>query len=197
MKFCLASIRDVKSLAHLHVKSSKKQPDAFLHKLGPRFLEVYYQSLLADGSSVILCAKDTNGRILGFCSGSIDIEDRIITLRQNRIKLALTLIIRFLHSPSLISKVLVRNKQKFFNHLPSDGAHVDYWCWDNSGNSGAIILFRKWLSLMTFFGCKRIYGEVDNMNKEVYALHKILGAKFKSKFTTPDGQSRSLIVYEL
>lgn len=68
MKFRQALIEDSKNIAEIHLVAFKR---FFLTSLGIDFLRIYYESCINDASSVIICAVNDEGVIVGFASGTI------------------------------------------------------------------------------------------------------------------------------
>jgi hypothetical protein len=202
LRLRLATLTDARKLADLHWYSSSKQPDSFMYRLGKGFLLHYYRILLKAKNSVILCAEDGDGTVIGFVSGFLDGEERMLMLRRNRLRLAIASIPALLRSPSLLLEIFSRFKSKSADSeeggyiVYSTSPHEDYWAW-SSNRAGAIELHLKWLGLMRLLGAKQIIGEVDKENHFVVKTHQMLGAQVVKDFITPDGKNRLLIKYIL
>jgi hypothetical protein len=203
MIFRLASRRDAHQLALLHEQSSAHQQGGFMYRLGSKFLTKYYQILIDDGFSVIVCAVDESGHILGFVAGSLDATSRLPSLRKHRFSLLLASLQAIIRQPSLIKELLLRQNsgsadQSQAGYVVQSGTHLDFWAWQvgNKGG-GAFPLLLKWLSIARLLGAIKVVGEVDKVNASILKAHKILGAKIVKEFTTPDGRQRFLIEYQL
>jgi hypothetical protein len=172
-----------------------------MHHLGMGFLRAYYEVLLDEGSSTILCAYRSKGSLVGFAAGSIEAESRLVALKKYRLKLLIKSAKTLILNPKLIKQIRLRQNTKTVNEneifVVGSGAHMEYWAWDAAGGGGAIILFKKWLSLLQLIGVTRISGEVDEVNHEILKLHEMLGAKVVKQFRTPDGRLRNIIAYDL
>jgi hypothetical protein len=203
MKYRLANPRDSQQLARLHVCCSEKQPGGFMFLLGPKFLTRYYRVLIDEGSAVIICAIDDTGQILGFVTGSLNADTRLLALKGNRLSLLIAALPAFFRRPSLIRQVLLRQNagsayESSSGYVVQSGAHVEFWAWHpGRKGGGAVQLFLKWLALMRLLGVQTVSGEVDKVNDVIMKAHKILGAKVVKAFTTPDGRDRFLIEYHL
>lgn len=202
MKFRLAYRYDADHLARLHKLSSAKQPGGFMFRLGHAFLKQYYRILIDEGSSVILCAVDATGQIIGFVAGSLDAKSRLIALRKNRLSLLIASLPALIRQPSLIRDVLSRQNsgsadESSTGYVVQSGAHVEFWAWQPGGGGGAFQLFLKWLALMRLLGVQSVSGEVDRVNDAILKAHRMLGAKILREFMTPDGRERFLIEYQL
>lgn len=203
MIFRLAFRSDAHQLAQLHQLSSAQQPGGFMFRLGSAFLTRYYRILIDEGSSVIICAVDDSGYILGFVAGSLNAESRLLALKKYRFSLLMASLPAFIRQPSLVSEVLSRQNsgsadESSAGYVVQSGAHVEFWAWqpDHKGG-GALQLFLKWLALMRLLGVQTVSGEVDKVNNAILKAHRMLGAKVVKEFTTPDGRERFLIEYHL
>lgn len=198
----LAAPADARVLANLHWISSSKQPASFMFRLGTGFLIQYYRILLKEKNSVILCAEDGEGKVIGFVSGFLDGRERMTLLRRKRLRLFVSSIPAIVRSPGLLFDTLSRLQSKSADSdeggyiVQSASPHEDFWAWSGS-HPGAIELHLKWLSLMRLLGAKEVFGEVDKENVAVVKTHRMLGAKIIKNFITPDGKSRLLIKYIL
>lgn len=203
IKFRIACRNDAPELARLHFSSAMKQPGGFMHLLGVKFLQAYYEILLDEGSSTILCAYVTSQRLVGFAAGSIQAESRIKALKGHRIKLFFSCARSLISNPRLIAELRARENtgspEESQGFVINSGPHVEYWAWDTEagGGGGAITLLKKWLSLMRLMGITKVRGEVDDLNPLVLKIHQLLGAHVTSQFHTPNGNLRHVIEYSL
>lgn len=196
----IACRKDARELARLHYNSALKQPGAFMHLLGIKFLQAYYEILLDEGSSTILCAYRDEKKLVGFAAGAIRAESRIVALKKHRLKLFFSGFQTLISNPRLIANIRARqhasSAEDGDGFVVTSGAHMDYWAWDASGG-GAIVLFKKWLRLMQLLGIQKVSGEVEEANYDVLMAHQFLGAVVTKKFRTPDGRLRNVIEYNL
>lgn len=202
MKIRLAKLSDAGRLAQVHWIGSSKQPGGFMFRLGRAFLIQYYRVLLEEKNSVVICAEDTDGHILGFVSGSLDAEERMIALRRNWFRLSLAAIPALIRDPRLIRDMYSRRQSKSADredggYIVQSGARVEYWAWLPTHSGGAIELHLKWLLLMRLLGVQSVRGEVDQINEMVLRAHRFMGARVVKEFTTPDGKQRLVIEYML
>ncbi len=198
-----AKKNDASSLAKIHLTSSRKQPDGFMHKMGLVFLKKYYNIIIEDRSSVILCAIGAKEEIIGFVSGTIDNAIRRDILNKKRISILLSFIPALLKKPSLFKEVYSRylsisRKKNDTEYIVLNGAREDYWGWKESENrNNSTELHLKWLNIMRILDVEKVKGEVDITNNFILKIHQIFGAKIVHEFVTPDHRKRVVIEYDL
>ena len=203
MIFRLASRCDANKLAILHEISSFQQPGGFMFRLGIKFLSKYYQILLDEGSTIIICAVDEADNLIGFVAGSLKAESRMTALKKHRVSLLMTAIPALIRQPALIFQVISRHNSgsaeiSSKGYVVQSGTHVEFWAWQpNHKGGGAFQLFLKWLALMRLLGVRSVTGEVDKINELILKAHKMLGATIVKEFNTPDGRERYIIRYLL
>jgi hypothetical protein len=201
MNLRLAKKEDVKSLASIHLECGLEQPGGFMYKLGIGFLKTYYHILLKEKKSIIIVAEDNDGKIHGFCSGTLAAEEHAKALRKNKVSLFFSTIPAILKNPGLIKDIRERNKylSASANHTrfgTTVGPRNEYWAWrTNSNKNLSVHLFKTWLNLVYDFGFNSVRGEVDSVNKHILILHKLLGAKVLEKQELPDGRTRYFVEY--
>lgn len=202
-KYRFARKSDVDRLANLHWSASTSQPSSFMFKLGVNFLKRYYEIILLEKYSVILCAIDKNEVIQGFVSGSLDNKERMISLNRHKTYLFLALIPQLFRTPSLFQEILSRfysrSAEKGTGYIVQDGPHEDFWAWDVNNKAGneAILLHVSWLNIVKNMGIDFVHGEVDLDNLDILKIHKFLGAKIIREYNTPDGRKRLIFKYNL
>jgi hypothetical protein len=204
MKFRLAKKCDSKELAILHMECSRDQAGGFMHNLGINFLIRYYKIILNNKYSLVLVAEDTDGRILGFHSGTLSTEEHLSQLKKNKLILALSIIPKFCLNPSIIREVLKRyfsiSKISSLNDFGvKEGVRGEYWCWstNNSNPMGAISLYEKWFNLVKELGVDKVFIEVDTINKRILGFHKSKGAEIIRQIDLFDGRKRLIMMYKL
>jgi hypothetical protein len=177
------------------------QPGGFMHLLGKKFLQAYYEILLDEGSSAIVCAYRDEKKIVGFVAGSIRAESRIAALKSHRLKLLFSSFQTLISNPKLITEVRARQNagsaEDGDGFVLTSGPQIQYWAWDADGGVGAIVLLKKWLSLMQLIGITKVKGEVDIVHPKILKMHQLLGAEVINEFRTPDGRLRNIIEYDL
>ena len=203
IRYRLAKGSDVQNIANLHWESSKRQPSSFMFKLGYFFLVRYYKCILNEKQSVVLCAEDEEGILLGFVSGSIDASERTNTLRANKISLLLAAVPQVIMNPALIKDIFSRyysgSVESGDGYIVQDGPHEDFWAWKEGYKSGneSILLHLAWLKMMNVLRVSHVRGEVDDENTLIVKTHKFLGAKIIKEYTTPDHRKRYVFEYDL
>jgi hypothetical protein len=200
----VAKLSDVEQLAQVHWICSAEQPGSFMYKLGKTFLKQYYRILLQEKNSIVLCAEDENGNILGLVSGSLKAEEHMIALRRNKFRLLLAAIPSLIRNPHLIGDIYSRQTsmsadEKASGYIVLSGAREEFWGWLPSQRlaGGAIELHEKWLSFVRLLGASEVKLEVDRVNEKVEKMHRLMGAKVVKEFTTPDGKQRLVMEYLL
>ncbi len=133
-----ADPRDAESLAHLHFNCALAQPGGFMHRLGQKFFVKYYQILLGEHMTVILCADAGRDGIVGLVSATLDSKRQLDAIRKGRFKLLLAVIPVLIRRPSLIWEIYVRNRSLSARspgdeYVVSSGARIAYW----GGNAGS------------------------------------------------------------
>lgn len=179
--------------------------EGFTYKLGPRFLETYYLSLVEEPHSVVLGAvnEDTE-EVVGFVAGTADAGASMEAMRGRRMRLAFAATRGLVRRPSLLMGVLARyratrTRAAAGQYIVSSGGRAIYWGMMPAYRAGnqAIVLFKKWLEIMRVLGVRQIGMEVDEANKRAQALHTHLGATVREAMTTPDGKRRLMMEYML
>jgi hypothetical protein len=203
IEYRFANKTDVIQLAQLHYCASRIQPSSFMFKLGENFLRKYYKHVLEEKNSIILCALDSKGNIIGFVSGSLNNDERIKNLSSKKTSLFFSAMFQFIKNPTLIKEIISRyysnSADKGDGYIVKDGPHEDFWAWriDYVSGNQSIQLHLKWLKILKLLGIKFVRGEVDKTNKLILKLHIILGAKIIKEYSTPDDRNRVIIEYDL
>lgn len=97
-----ASDKDLAEVVQIHLIAF---PSFFLTQLGPRFLNVYYSTVLEYSESVFLLALADNC-VLGFAAGFVKPNEFYRKLGDKRMKLACAIMPRLLRSPKLSVRVI-------------------------------------------------------------------------------------------
>jgi hypothetical protein len=201
VKFRNAKLVDANQIAYIHIESSKNQPGGFMHQLGYRFILNYYKILIQEKHSIIIIAEDENGLIYGFCSGTLDAKEHLISLNKNRFLLFISSLPSIFRSPKLFIEIL--NRKKHIDHKSDtiefnnkSGVRNEYWGWrNNCDKSKSPELFKTWMAIVYSYGYDSFRGEVDSVNKNIVLFHKFLGAKILKEVELPDGRKRFFVEY--
>jgi hypothetical protein len=201
VKFRNAKLVDANQIAYIHIESSKNQPGGFMHKLGFFFMFYYYKILIQEKHSIIIIAEDENGLIYGFCSGTLDANEHIISLNKNRFLLFFSSLPAIFRNPKLLIEIL--NRKKHLNNKNDTiefnikiGVRNEYWGWrSNCDKSKSPELFKTWMDIVFSYGYSSFNGEVDSVNKHIVLFHKFLGAKILKEVKLPDGRTRYFVQY--
>lgn len=199
----LAKSSDASELARVHHICAADQRQSFFHRLGISFLAAYYRVLLAEQHSIVLCALDEGGMLMGFASGSLDAGEHARALRQNRLRLALASLPAMARRPGLLAGLISRQRLQSADadgqggYIVLHGPREEYWAWlpQQRKAGGAIELHRKWLELVRLLGAQQVRLEVDRENPKVEQLHLKLGARVVKQLVTPDGKERVILEY--
>lgn len=201
----LAKPNDARALAALHRAAALEQRSGssggFLGDLGEAYLRQYYRIFLAEAGSVILCAVDSDGRIVGVVSGSLVGDEHRRALLSHRFRLFISLLPALIKDPNLLRPIIRRKRSLTFSessYISLEGPREEYWGWDPSRRSAASLeLQAKWIALVKLLGAETVWFEIDEDNTAVLALRKRMGGEVVRKFTTPDGTVRLLMKDDL
>lgn len=203
IKFRLAKPSDAKQIAYVHYHIRDKYDQGFFAQVNYSFLKQYYKVMLNDPNEVFVCAENGDGKILGFNSGSLDASKQFATMRRKKWLFIWPLITSSIRNPKLIRSALDRfkftNGESNNQYITSSGVRGEYWGWlSNQKDSDASVeMHERWIAAMKALAVKKIYFEVDSVNKKIYKFHKLNGAKILNTYTLPDGRERSEMVYDL
>jgi hypothetical protein len=200
----LANLRDAEPLARLHYVCSSVQPGGFMHRLGVRFFVKYYQIILSERTSVVLCADAGRDGIVGLASATLDSAKQLEVIQKGRFKLFWSVIPALIRKPSLIWDLYIREMSfsaSFHDEgfIVGSGARIAYWGWlpDYPQKGRSTYLLKELMHLMEKRGATEIQLEVDRLNRKVEVVHRLLGARVVREFTTSDGRARIVMEYKL
>lgn len=206
MKFRIAKLDDVAGLAAVHRAAAREQQSrdagGFLEKLGIRYLREYYRVFLREPNSLILCAVDDEGNLVGLVSGTMAAEEHRDALRKHRFRLFLAMLPALVKDIRLVGSVLRRARSLSHHgengYIWLEGPRWEYWGWDPAHPSADSILLQKaWMACLKLLGASSVTFEVDEKNVRVAGYHKRMGAEVVREFVTPDGNRRLLMQYNL
>jgi hypothetical protein len=200
MIFRIAKKGDYKVLADIHLECGKTQTDGFMHKLGRRFLEVYYKILLNEKNSIIVIAEDECHYGVGFHSGTTKAEEHLFNLRKSKIRLLFPLILTILYKPKMLKEILFRNRyvSSESNNIAygvNVGPRAEYWAWRPSckNPAGSMMLRKVWSNIIFSLGCRSFKLEVDLSNTDVEKYCKAFGCEVLEEKILPDGRKRAVL----
>jgi hypothetical protein len=203
MKYRLAKPCDVREIVDIHYAVRETYPVGVFAKLGKNFLRQYYKIILSDKNQVVVCAEDENGKIQGFCSATLDVEQQFAHILRNKWYLGLAAIDSIFLKPSLFKSLISRYKsvthdfgEKF---IVTKGARGEYWAWSSANKDpiSSMELHEVHLEIMKALGVRELYFEVDAINKKVFLFHKFNGAELIEKTILSDGRERAWMKYNL
>lgn len=200
MKFRLAKCKDLSQIVKLHYDVRKNYQVGIFSLLDKTFLRNYYRILLKNQNFVVICAEDTFGKIQGFCSSTIDLEEQFQTLNNNKISLAFSALPSIIKNPKIIMSLISRLKSinnKGNQFISNTGARLEYWVWskDNDDKISSLLMHETLLKILESLGIKEVNFEVDSVNKNVYKFHKFNGAIEIKRIFLEDNRERILLKY--
>lgn len=203
IKFRLAKPSDAKAIAYVHLHIRDKYDQGFFAQVNFTFLVQYYKVMLNDPYEVIVCAENPDGKIVGFSSGSLDAQKQMHNMQKNKLSFIFPLISSALLNPKIIQKAFDRFKstsgRSSNKYISADGSRLEYWGWlpNEAESEESVVMQDVLIKIMNKLGAKKLYFEVDDINKKVLKFHKLNSAKEISKFTLPDGRIRRELYYDL
>ena len=203
MKYRIAKSLDYKRLAYLHYAIRETYSVGIFAQLGIHFLNKYYQIILNDPISLVVCAENDKGVIQGFCTATLDVEAQLANIRKHKVQLGLAAVTSILRKPSLLKHLIDRykviNNDTSVKIITTQGARSDYWVWNaaNRDSVSSIEMYFTQLNILKSLGIKELFGEVDLVNKKILSFQKANGYKVLSQITLPDGRERVLMKLDL
>jgi len=196
-----ANTGDAPTLASLHLACSSALPDRLENQLGSGYLASYYRVFLSEPESLILCSEIAGNQLSGLISGVTHYADHLQTMQEKRWTLLFAAIPAILRRPRALGKLLNLHRQPWIAGAldeSSCAARITFWCWRPQVQpaGGGLILLQAWLEAARLQGITRVFGDVDERNPRVTAIHRSLGATIQTQ-TFPDGSQQSLIRYDL
>ena len=197
IRYRLAKPSDAKEIANVHWHVRDRYAKGFFLSLGKRFLMSYYKVILDDPWEIVICAVNTEGRIVGFISSSLNAKKRYENIKNHRIFLGWAALQAIVCKPRLLPMVwnrysLLNNDKKQIVNV--DGVRVGYWCWLKTEDSlKAAELSQLNGKILRALGVEAVCFEVDKFNKAVYKYNlKVVKAEPIDEITLPDGRIRVL-----
>ncbi len=188
------------SLAELHLACSTNLPERLENHLGPGYLSAYYRRFLAEPNRLILCTDIGEDQLSGLISGVTHYAKHLEYMHQNRWSLLVAALPAILRRPRALGDLLHLQRQPWIagaSDETASAARITFWCWRPHARppGGGVVLLQSWLDAARQAGVRRVFGDVDERNPRVTAIHRSLGAKIQNQ-TFPDGSQQSLILYE-
>jgi hypothetical protein len=196
-----AEANDARALAELHLACSVMLPDRLENQLGLGYLATYYKIYLSEPENIILCLSSENGSLSGLVSGVTSYAAHLQYMQQKKNRLLLAAFPAILRQPASATRILRLQHQPWIagsDDLISSSAHITFWCWRPGAQppGGGVILLQSWLQAVRSRGVRRVYGDIDDRNPRVTAIHRYLGARIQIQ-EFPDGSRQNLVLYEL
>lgn len=203
MRFRLAKTCDLNEIVNIHYDTREIYSVGIFAQLGKPFLRMYYKIILNDKNGIIICAEDEQGRIQGFCSGTLNVEEQFENIKKHKVELAVAAITSLIKSPRLIIPLNERYKSirtsKIQDYVSSKGARFEYWAWSakEKNSMASIEMHETLLIILRDFGVNEVHFEVDSTNIKIFQFHKINGAELIRNLKLPDGRERAIMKYVL
>jgi hypothetical protein len=173
-----------------------------MHQLGEIFFRQYYRVILGERWTVVVCAIDAQGKLVGFHSGTLRAEEYSRALRSRMFSLGLAALPAIFRRPSLFSHCLMRFRSLFgsrssLEFVVREGPRGEYWAWLPGAPEAlrALELHVKWHDVMSALGAQNIRAEVDCENPQILKAAIKWGAQVVRTFKTADGRERWEIEY--
>ena len=203
MKYRIAKQVDCKALVNLHYAIRKTYSVGFFSKLGKCFLTKYYEIILNDPNSVIVCAEDNKGIVQGFCSATLDVTAQMDNIRRHKVGLGLAAFTSIILHPSLLKDLLDRYKvvknDSSTKMISTKGARSEYWVWlsTNRDSASSVGMYFAQLNILKSLGVKEFFGEVDKVNNKILKFQLRNGGEIIDEITLPDGRERVILRVDL
>lgn len=201
MKYRLVKIKDIDSIVNLHYLVREKYPIGIFSTLDKTFLSQYYKILINDVNSVIVCAENSEGKIQGFCSSTLNVEKQLNNLKKKKFLMAISAVPSIFKKPKVFFSLMLRFKSinnKDIQFISNKGARLEYWVWskENKDSVSSLIMHEALLNTILALGVKKINFEVDTHNKNVLKFHILNGAKELKRILLEDKRERVLMQYD-
>jgi GNAT superfamily N-acetyltransferase len=154
----------------------------FLTLMGKRFIIEYYSAILDYSGGIILVAKDSVGRVVGFIAGFSDAKRFYVHYRSRRYKLAILSFAAVMRKPFLLGRVIrnVSRVSRGVAHVPRSSRDVELSSfgvlpeYQGYGIGGRLV--ESFLVKAREFGAESIYLTTDAVeNQSVNAFYKAHG----------------------
>lgn len=204
IRFRLAKPSDAKLIANCHWHVRDRYTQGIFLSLGKGFLREYYKVLLNDPWEVVVCGVKEDGKIVGFCSATMDAKKQAENITSHKFVLGLAALKALLIHPSLIKALIQRYKSLKDDNAPqfvtTSGVRSEYVCWmkDEANTIYMAAMERAKSKILLGMGVREIQFEVDSHNEKLvdYHLHTS-GAEKIGEATLPDGRIRYLFKRKL
>ena len=203
MKYRLAKTKDCRAIVELHYAIRDTYSIGIFAQLGKSFLMHYYRIIINDPNSIIVCAINENGVMVGFCSATLDVEAEMANIRRHKIGLGLAAVTSIIRKPSIIKHLIdrysiIKNNSKT-KIISTKGARSEYWAWlsTNADSVSSVEMYFAHLNILKSLGVKEVYGEVDKVNKKILLFHRANGCEIIEQITLPDGRDRVIFKTDL
>ncbi|MEM6330119.1 MAG: GNAT family N-acetyltransferase [Planctomycetota bacterium] len=210
MKIELATPADSISLAAIAQACAPELPDNFTMRLGGAFHRAYYAALLAEPTTVAVCARASDeasggasgGAVIGFAFGTLDSSAMMRAMKAARPRLALGAAAGLCRRPWLLAGLVKRalslgGKSSGEGYVVTAGAKVSFLAVDPARRTAQAgpKLMKHAIAALRAAGAGAIQAEVDQSNPRVIRLHQRLGAAVTQEFVTPTGVPRVILEY--
>ncbi len=149
----------------------------------------------------MLCSDQEAQSLSGLISGVTHYTPHLQHMHRQRWRLLSAAFPALLSRPRLLGKLLRLQHQPWIagsDQAILSAARITFWCWRPGAQppGGGLVLLESWLEAARSQGIRRVFGDVDERNPRVTAIHRSLGAAIQTQ-TFADGSQQSLIRYDL
>ena len=204
IKFRLAKPSDAKQIANVHWNVRERYQKGIFLSLGQSFLRSNYKVILNDPYEVVVCAENSQRKIIGFSSATLDAKYQALTIKKNIVRLGFSALGSLIFHPRLIIEVIDRykslDKKNKIKFIHNEGVRGEYWCWLKNEDDGvkSIEMGHVKENIIYNLGYRELFFEVDKFNKRVYKFYtKIDKSEVVEEIVLPDGRERVLFKKQL
>ena len=199
MRYRFAKSRDLHSLVNLHYAVREHYSVGIFSKFDKNLLRCYYKILLKDINSLIICAEHKDGRLVGFCSANLNVEEQLKILKKNKFRIMFSALSSIISQPSLIFQLLTRYRSidSGDQFISKYGARLEFWLWskESSDITSSLYMHESLLNILECLGVQEVGFEVDVSNSKVLKFHKLNGASIEKKIILKDQRERAFMKY--
>lgn len=194
----LATREDVSAMVSIHLAGF---PGFFLTFLGPRFLNVLYENILAIEENISLVAVNDNQQIEGFVVGSLSAEGLYKKLLVNSwFDFAMASVVPAIRNPASIPRLLRALRASPNGRKSSaDCLLMSIAVSPNTHGAGSgRMLIEEFLDISVQRGAQGVILTTDKENNErVNRFYNSIGFELYQSFVTPEGRQMNEYIYNL
>lgn len=202
MIYRLIKLADLKDVVNIHYATRSVNNNGIFAIMGKSFIKEYYKLVIKSQYTVIIGAQNDDGHIIGHCYVILDCRKFDQYINKNTIHLIIGAFVSIIRQPSILKKLMDRYKslkKRDGRYFIKEGVRGGFWGWNPqySDPIASIEMHNCMLKIIRDLGFNSFAFEVDRVNKKVYKLHKINGAKEFDSIILSDGRERAFMKYDL